>query len=88
MTLKTNSEACIISITFHFETATVSLQRTIITIICASSLFIIYCFICVVCISIQDGATALTEASENGFNLIVETLCKAGANVDHTNAVS
>ena len=88
MTLKTNSEACIISITFHFETGTVSLQRTIISIICASSLFIIRCFICVVCISIQDGATALTVATENGFTLIVEALCKAGANVDHTNAVS
>ena len=36
----------------------------------------------------QDGATALTVASENGFTPIVEALCKAGANVDHTNAVS
>ena len=39
-------------------------------------------------ISIQDGATALTIASENGFTPIVEALCEAGANVDHINAVS
>ena len=39
-------------------------------------------------VSIQDGATALTVACENGFTLIVEALCKAGANVDQTNAVS
>ena len=37
--------------------------------------------------SLQDGATALTVASESGFAPIVEALCKAGANVDHTNAV-
>ena len=39
-------------------------------------------------ISIQDGATALTIASESGFTPIVEVLCEAGANVDHINAVS
>ena len=39
-------------------------------------------------ISIQDGATPLTIASESGFAPIVEALCEAGANVDHINAVS
>ena len=39
-------------------------------------------------ISIQDGATPLTIASESGFTPIVEALCEAGANVDYINAVS
>ena len=75
-------EACNISITFHFETGTASLQRTIINHnLCIFSVH--YSLF-----SIQDGATVLTVASENGFTLIVEALCKAGANVDHSNAVS